>query len=313
VLRRERAGEACVAGGAGVFPRAAAGGDSRLVRLTGYAGDGGPYAVAHRGGAGLAPENTLAAFERSYALGVRYLETDVRVTADGVPVAFHDAHLRRTTGARGRIADLTHAQLRALRVGGEPVPTLAEVLERFPDARFTIDLKVPRSLGPLAGVLRATGAADRVCLAGAADGLLAEARDVLGPAVTTALGWQSLTHLAVCARTGRRPRGIPAAQFAHVPLKLGRVPVFVDRLVAMVHGLGLRVLVWTVDDPALMHRLLDAGVDGAITDRPDVLREVLVARDEWRAPRPLPAPPPQPGGRIVASSDAEASSVPAKP
>jgi glycerophosphoryl diester phosphodiesterase len=273
----------------------------------GYAGDGGPYAVAHRGGAGLAPENTVAAFERSYALGVRYLETDVRLTADGVVVAFHDAYLRRTTGVRGRIADLTWDQVRRLRIGGEPVPTLAEALERFPDANFTIDVKVPGSLAPLADVIRQADALDRICLAGAADGLLAEARDVLGPAATTALGWQSLTRLATCARTGRRPRGIPAAQFAHVPLKLGRFPVFVDRLVGMAHGAGLRVLVWTVDDPALMHRLLDAGVDGVITDRPDALREVLVARDEWRAPSPYP------GGRTGASNDAEAPSVPASP
>jgi len=253
---------------------------------TGYAGDGGPYAVAHRGGAGLAPENTIAAFERSYALGLRFLETDVRLTADRVAVAFHDAHLARTTGVRGRIGDLTWRQLRPLRVAGEPVPRLEELLEAFPDARFTIDLKVPRALGPLADAVRACRAIDRVCVAGSADRVLAEARQRLGPRVATALGWESLTRLAVAARTGGRPRGMPDAQFAHVPLRLGRVPVFADRLVATAHGLGLRVIVWTVDDPGLMHRLLDAGVDGVITDRPDVLREVLVARDAWRPPVP---------------------------
>ena len=290
--------------------------------MTGYAGDGGPYAVAHRGGAGLAPENTIAAFGRSYALGVRYLETDVRLTADGVCVAFHDARLRRTTGARGRLADLVWDDVRELRVGGEPVPRLAELLDAFPDARFTIDVKEPRALAPLAADIHDCRAAERVCLAGAADRVLAEARESFG--LATALGWESLTRLALAARTGDRLSWARCratrAQFAHVPLRLGRVPVFAERLVAMAADLGVRVLVWTVDDPALMHRLLDEGVDGVITDRPDLLREVLVARDAWTAPQPAggaigPAGPAGPGGagRTCASSAAEAPSMPATP
>jgi glycerophosphoryl diester phosphodiesterase len=255
--------------------------------VTGYAGAGGPYAVAHRGGAGLAPENTIAAFERSHALGLRYLETDVRLTGDGVCVAFHDAHLRRTTGARGRLDELSWEQVGSLRVGGEPVPRLEELFDTFPDARFTIDVKESRALGPLVSAIHACRAADRVCLAGSADRILAEARETFG--IATALGWESLARLALAGRTGSRPRWITPAQFAHVPLRLGRVPVFADRLVAMAADLGVRVLVWTVDDPVLMHRLLDAGVDGVITDRPDVLREVLVARDAWRAPAPYEA------------------------
>ena len=81
-----------------------------------------------------------------------------------------------------------------------------------------------------------------------------------------------------------RPRpGLASAPFAHVPVRLGRVPVFADRVVHMAHDLGVRVVVWTVDDPALMHRLYDAGVDAVITDRPDLLREVLLARGQWPA------------------------------
>jgi glycerophosphoryl diester phosphodiesterase len=269
---------------------------------TGYAGVGGPYAVAHRGGAGLAPENTIAAFERSYALGVRYLETDVRLTADGVCVAFHDAHLRRTTGVRGRLGDLTWEEVRRLRVGGEPVPRLADLLDAFPDARFTIDVKEPRALGPLVAAVHGSRAAGRVCLAGSADRVLTEARETFG--LATALGWESLTRLALAGRTGSRPRWVRRAQFAHVPLRLGRVPVFADRLVAMAADLGVRVLVWTVDDPALMHRLLDAGVDGVITDRPDLLREVLVARDAWVTPQAACRPGPVSSGRSGGAGDA---------
>jgi glycerophosphoryl diester phosphodiesterase len=242
-------------------------------------------AIAHRGGAGLAPENTMAAFARSYALGIRYLETDLRTTSDGVCVAVHDASLLRTAGVDVRVRDLTWAQLSGVRVfGGEPVPRLEDLLEAFPDARFTVDLKDPRAIGPLARTLRRTGSGDRVCVAGSADRWLADVRAVMGDGIVTAMGWESLARLATAARLGIRPSGVVRAPFAHVPLRLRRVPIFVDRLVAMAHELGAQVLVWTVDEPARMHRLLDAGVDGIFTDRPDVLRGVFVARDCWGAP-----------------------------
>src|SRR5512140_3268370 len=114
-----------------------------------------PYAVAHRGGAGLAVENTLAAFARSHALGFRYLETDVRTTADGVCAVFHDATLRRLTGVRARVRDLTWRELSALPLaGGQRVPRVEDLLEAFPDARFMIDVKDPQGIGPLARALR---------------------------------------------------------------------------------------------------------------------------------------------------------------
>ena len=125
-----------------------------------------PLAVAHRGGAALGPENTLAAFRRSYLLGVRYLETDVRVTADGVCVTFHDADTRRATGVPGRVSAQPWSALRCRRVGGEPVPRIEEVLAEFPEAFLMIDLKDPRAIGPLAAVLRRARAAERVCIGG---------------------------------------------------------------------------------------------------------------------------------------------------
>jgi glycerophosphoryl diester phosphodiesterase len=251
-----------------------------------YGQDGRPYAVAHRGGAGLAPsaapENTAAAFALSYALGFRYLETDVRTTSDGVCVAHHDASLRRTAGVRARVRDLTWSELAGLPLaGGHRVPRLADLLEGFPDARFMIDVKDPRAIGPLARTLRQAKAEHRVCVAGSADRWLADARAVMGRGVSTAMGWESLTRLTTAARLGMRPRGVVRAPFAHVPLRLHRLPVFVERLVAMVHELGAQLLVWTVDEPARMHRLLDFGVDGIITDRPDLLREVLTRRGAW--------------------------------
>lgn len=242
----------------------------------------GTLALAHRGGAGLAPENTLAAFSLATALGFRYLETDVRLTADGRLVCFHDATLRRVTGAPGPVRRHTLASLSRLRVHGtEPIPTLADALEAFPSARFTVDLKERDAIQPLADLLQRRDLAERVCVAGAWDGWLDELRD-RAPHVHTALGWRALTRLVSCSRSGMRPpRAVATGGFAHVPVRLGRVPVFAERLVSMAAELGIRVVVWTVDDAAEMHRLLDVGVAGIITDRTDRLREVLIARGEW--------------------------------
>lgn len=251
-----------------------------------YGRGGGVLAIAHRGGAGLAAENTMAAFARSYALGVRYLETDVRLTADGELVVFHDATLDRVTDGRGSVGLRTAAQLGELRVGGRhPIPTLTDVLQSFPNAYFTIDLKDERAGGQLARVLLQTGSAHRVCVAGAWDSWLRRLREHVGPELCTALGWRDLAALVASSHArvglpGMRYRGT----FAHVPLRIGRLPVYGERLIARARALGIAIIVWTVDDPDQMHRLLDAGVAGIITDRPDILREVLISRDQWTAP-----------------------------
>lgn len=234
-----------------------------------------PLAIAHRGGAGLAAENTLDAFARSYALGVRYLETDVRVSADGECLAFHDATLDRIVKQPGAVRDTPSTYLRS-----RGVPTIAEVLQAFPDARFTIDVKDEAAVVPLARVLRETAAAHRVCAAGAWDGWLARLRHEVGPELTTALGWRSLATLVATAPTNVIPPWWhDPGRFAHVPIRLMSA-----RLLARAHRLGVRVVTWTVNEPARMHRLLDAGVDGIITDRPDLLRDVLIARAQWTAP-----------------------------
>jgi glycerophosphoryl diester phosphodiesterase len=247
-----------------------------------YGEESRPLAIAHRGGAGLAPENSLAAFALASALGLRYLETDIRLTSDGHLVCFHDDTLARVTSAAGPVRSKSLVELRALRINGtEPIPTLDEALDAFPEQCFSVDLKDQAAIAPLVKSLRRKGVAQRVCIAGAWDGWLGHVRTQV-PEVTTALGWRSLTALLSCAQTGVRPPPVIAsAPFAHVPVKLGRIPIFVERLVAMSHDIGVRVVTWTVDDPVVIRRLLDAGVDAIITDRPDVLREVLVSRNQW--------------------------------
>ena len=248
-----------------------------------YRDQRGPLAIAHRGGAGLAAENTLAAFSRSYALGFRCLETDVRTTADGQLVAFHDARLRRVTGGRGRVSSSTLGSLGALRVLGDgQILPLAVLLAAYPDAAFTIDVKDRASIAPLAQLLHERKAVHRVCAAAQWDSWMAELHDLAGDSLTTALSWRALTHLKMTTKPVRVTNA--SIQFAHVPLRIGRVPVFADDLMHRAHDAGIRVIVWTVNEPTTMHRLLDRGVDGIITDRPDLLREVLISRGQWFAP-----------------------------
>lgn len=251
--------------------------------MSSYGEECEPLAIAHRGGAGLAPENTLAAFGMSTALGLRYIESDIRMTADGELVCFHDEMLDRCTTGTGRIAAHTSAELRAgVRVGGsEPIPTLREALEAFPDACFTVDLKDRAAIAPMARLLQRRDYAERVCVAGAWDGWL-QLLASQAPHVRTALGWRSLVALISASKAGvHPPASVVTGRFAHVPIRLGRLPIHSPSLIRRARRLGVRVVVWTVDEPTTMHALLDMGVDGIITDRPDVLRAVMISRGLW--------------------------------
>ena len=261
-----------------------------------YGEELGPLAIAHRGGLALGPENTLATFARATALGLRYVETDVRTTSDGVLVCFHDATLERVTGQPGSVADHTLSSLRRLRVEGrEQIPTLAEALAAFPHTRFAIDLKDDGVAPALVALLRANPAwAGRICIAGSWSGRLLQVQRAV-PEVTTALAWPALTALIAASRAyARPPARITSGTFAHVPLRLGRVPIYANRVVHRAHALGVRVAVWTVNDQPTMHGLLDAGVDAIITDNPDLLREVLISRNQWPGLAPVTRTAPGP-------------------
>lgn len=250
----------------------------------------GPIGLAHRGGA-LHPanagrENTLAAFRTAVDLGYRYLETDVHATADGTLVAFHDTVLDRVTDRAGAIADLPWARVSEASVGGEPVPTMDAVLEELPDARFNVDVKDDRAVDPLVDCLRRHDALDRVCVASFSDRRLRRVRAALGPRVATSAGpiGVGVTRLTprLLDRWLRSPAlalQIPTHQ--RIPLRGGRpltIELVTDRLVRRAHAAGRHVHVWTIDDRDEMHRLLDLGVDGIVSDRIEVLADVLAER-----------------------------------
>ena len=249
---------------------------------------GAVLAFAHRGGSyhpGLVGmENTLTAFRHAVDLGYRYLETDVHATRDGGLFAFHDAALDRVTGRRGNLAELTTADVaKALVSGREEIPTMAALLEEFPDACFNIDTKSPGAVEPLAELLRATGSEDRACVGSFSQRRIDRFRRLTGNRVATACGPREvlairLSPTASAARMALRGGHGPVLQ---IPVRLPGIRVLTPGLVRRAHALGMHVHAWTIDEPSQMHALLDLGVDGLMTDRTDLLREVLMDRGQW--------------------------------
>ena len=224
----------------------------------------------------------MPAFEGAVALGYRYVETDVHVTADGILLAFHDDVLDRVTNRTGRISELPYREVKQARVDGrEPIPLFEDLLGAFPDVRVNVDPKSDRAVGPLATTLRRTGAVDRVCVGSFSDDRLETIRDKLGPRLCTSLGPKATARLRLAAR--HLPAGHFDAGCAQLPPRYKGLTLVDRRLVDAAHERGMQVHVWTIDDADEMHELLDLGVDGIMTDEPTVLRKVLEDRDEWVA------------------------------
>ena len=237
-----------------------------------------PIPFAHRGGAGEWPENTMLAFASAVGLGYRYLETDVHVTSDGVLVTFHDDVLDLVTDLTGPIAERPWSEVRRARVQGEPIPLLEDVLGTWPEARVNIDAKSEGAVPAVAEALDRTGAHARVCIGSFIDRRVDRLRELTGGRVCTWMGRGQILRLRLASL------GLPGTTFApcaQVPVRHGRVPVVDRLLVGAAHRRGVAVQVWTVDDRAEMERLLDLGVDGILSNRPTLLKEVLVARRQW--------------------------------
>ncbi|MFE6624581.1 glycerophosphodiester phosphodiesterase [Streptomyces sp. NPDC057740] len=246
-----------------------------------YLDHAGPIPFAHRGGAADGLENTVLQFRRAVELGYRYIETDVHTTRDGKLVAFHDSTLDRVTDGAGRIADLPWDDVRHARVGGkEPVPLFEELLETFPEVRWNVDLKAEPALHPFLDLIERTNAWDRVCVGSFSEARVIRAQGLAGPRLATSYGTRGVLNLRL------RSWGVPAALrrsavAAQVPEAQSGIQVVDHRFVRAAHARGLQVHVWTINDPDVMHRLLDLGVDGIMTDHIDTLRKVMEDRGVW--------------------------------
>ncbi len=245
----------------------------------------GVLAFAHRGGTSAHPENTMPAFQHAVDLGYRYVETDVHATRDGVLLAFHDEVLDRVTDMSGRIAEMDYADVRKAKVGGrEPIPLFEDMLTTWPEMRFNIDPKLDNAAAPLVAVLKKTAALHRVGVTSFSDKRTRWIRSELGPDLCTGLGPMGTSRLRFSSLSGPLAGiwGGFEAGCAQVPVAQSGLRIVDAAFVGRAHALGLQVHVWTIDDPVEMIRLLDLGVDGLMTDEPEVLKSVLVERGLWR-------------------------------
>jgi len=246
--------------------------------------DAVPFAMAHRGGALEAPENSDVAIAHTVNLGISWFETDARITKDGRVLCHHDATLDRTTDLTGPVSGahwsvIRHASvIGADGVLGKPV-LLEDVLGSFPELRINIDLKESAVVRPVADVIARTGSANRVCIGAFSGRRLAQIRALLGPDVATSMSPAEIARLVGATRSKRVARFVTPVAAVQVPASLGGQTIVDRSFVERTHALGMQVHVWTIDDPAQMNRLLDLGVDAIMTDRPSVLSELLRARE----------------------------------
>jgi glycerophosphoryl diester phosphodiesterase len=263
---------------------------------------GAPLLIAHRGGSHLAPENTLFAFRRALDWWrADLLEIDVHPTRDGDCVVIHDASVDRTTDGRGPVAGFTVDELRRLDAGHRFTPdggathpfrgrgirlsTLREVLQALPDARVNVEVKDGRAQQAVRRTIHELDAEHRVLVAAGDSRNRALFHDYPGP---TSAGAQDLYAFYAMHLTGTTRLYRPPVDAFQMPERSGGRQVLTPRWVAQAHAHNVAIHVWTVDEEADMRRLLDWGVDGIISDRPDRLARVL----HQRVGRPLPPGPP---------------------
>jgi glycerophosphoryl diester phosphodiesterase len=253
----------------------------------------GVQVIAHRGGAGLRPEETFAAFDHAAELGVDMFDLDVRATADGAIVCLHDPTLDRTTDGQGPVEALKLSELRKLDAGyrwtddggktypfrgkGMQVPTLEEVFKRHPRTRMVIEMKVRTAefARSLCELTRGAGMSQRALVASFDYGTLDAFRQAC-PEVATSMSAREARVFVSLAKIGLAAAYSPDAVALQVPVRIGSVQVLTPAVIRAARERNLRVHAWTVNDEAALRRLIELGVDGIMTDRPDRL---LALRD----------------------------------
>lgn len=245
-------------------------------------------ALAHRGGAllpaNLQRENTAHAFTQAAELGYRYLETDVHATADDVLVAFHDEGLDRVTDRTGLIREQRWTDVRQARIGEQDsIPTLAELFERFPEHRFNIDIKAPGAVRPLARTIEQFGAHDRVCVGSFGYDRIRAFRRLMGPRVATSVAQPGVAWTRFVPALPRllNDPGVVLQIPVRWPIAGREVRLVTPTLIRRAHAAGKVVHVWTIDRVEEIQELIDLGVDGLVSDRIDILKEICKARGLW--------------------------------
>lgn len=246
-----------------------------------------PIVLAHRGGADEYPENSVEAFEGMQSQGFNYIETDAHSTADGVLVLIHDPLLDRTTNGSGPISLKDWADVKELHdESGNTPMKLEDALEQFPNIDFNIDIKANSALDPMVRLLRSGRYNDRVLIASFSEKRLRRIRKHV-PGIATSMGTAAVTRLFLASKAPKKllktlMRGVPGprngAVCVQIPTSFRGIPILSKDLVDLAHEHGIAVHVWTINEVKDMIEILDMGVDGIITDRPNLARNLLNTR-----------------------------------
>jgi len=251
-----------------------------------------PLVIAHQGGDGLWPGETMFAYQNAVNLGVDVLEMDIHITKDGVLVLMHDEAVDRTTDGSGEIESMTLEELKKLDAGydwstdngvtfpfrgtGLKVATLEEVFTAFPDKHMTIEIKKTNTsmAKPFCELIRKHKMEDKVLAASFYDDKLKEFRETC-PEVATSSAKNETTVFVLLTKPFLGSFYSPKFFSLQVPEESGGITVMTPAFVKAAHERNLAVEPWTINDAETMKKLINWGVDGIITDRPDIMLEVL--------------------------------------
>ena len=232
-----------------------------------------PSILAHRGGSLETSENTLQGFEYAINLGAEYIETDVQLSKDGIPYIFHDDDLKRICKKNITFNQLNGNEIDLIKIfNGCNIPTLQECLDVFPDTKFNIDLKTDEVVVPALKILSNMKTEDRVCIASFANERLEFTRENY-PKFCTSMGPKEILNLKLSSLGISSPK--VSGNCVQIPIYKYAIKLVTNRLIRLSHKLGLKVHVWTINDPNIMQKLIDMDIDGIITDKPKLLREII--------------------------------------
>lgn len=263
-----------------------------------------PLAIAHRGGSLEAPENTMAAFQNARQLGFRYIETDVRLTSDGVLIIFHDEKLDRLTGNSKKVSDLTWVEISKLKVSGEPIPRADKTLGMWDDIYWNIDPKETACVRPLAKLIEDMNLFDRVCVGSFRDRHLKMIQKLLDKKINISAGSSRLLQIYIqiyiksksqafknkiwgkAESDERKNKKFISKQkidCLQIPPSYGKIKLATQNFIESAHAMNLPVHFWTINDAKEINQLLDLGADGIMTDAPSLLKEIYIHRNLWNS------------------------------
>lgn len=238
-------------------------------------------AFAHRGGNDFAPENTFESFQFAVENGFKYLETDVHPTSDNKLMAFHDPTLDRVTNAEGRIIDFSSIDLKKVKVKNNyRIPLMEELLESFPNCFFSIDMKCDQSVIPLIDLVKRNNALERVCFASFNQNRLNFVRETFNNKCITSMGPKEIIASKIFSYINLKKN--INSHLASMPISRYNIRLINKRSVAYLQSLNIKVIAWTINNEDQMRHLISIGVDGIMTDKLKLLKNILIEKNLWQ-------------------------------